>query len=251
MDKNSLSSFVPNNKSVKWVKNYLCKKKYKMSIKNNLEHYWKLLPKQVQLIAVSKTKPVEDIQEAYKAGQRIFGENKAQDMAAKQLQLPKDIHWHFIGHLQTNKVKLIASFVHLIHAVDSLKILKEINKQARINNRIIDVLLQFHIAEETTKFGFNFQEADEMLASESFKNLTNIRVAGVMGMATFTDDQVQIKREFVQLNEIFIQLKESHFPESTTFCEKSMGMSNDFLAAIEEGSTMVRIGTSIFGARNY
>jgi len=222
-----------------------------MSIRQNVLHYQKQIPKGVKLVAVSKTKPVEDIREAYKAGQRIFGENKAQDMAEKHPQLPGDIQWHFIGHLQTNKVKVIAPFVDLIHAVDSLKLLKEINKQAAINNRIIKCLLQFHIAEEETKFGLNMEEADVLLSSEEFKNMNNIQVTGVMGMATFTENQEQVAREFQHLHGIFNELKEQFFKSSPNFCELSMGMSDDYQPAIAAGSTMIRIGTRIFGARNY
>ncbi len=222
-----------------------------MSIRQNVLHYQQKIPKHVKLIAVSKTKPVEDIREAYEAGQRIFGENKAQDMAEKHPQLPGDIRWHFIGHLQTNKVKFIAPFVDLIHAVDSLKLLKEINKQATKNDRIIKCLLQFHIAEEDTKFGLNMEEAIVLLSSEEFNNLNNIRVVGVMGMATFTENQDQVTREFQHLHDIFNELKQKFFNDDPAFCELSMGMSDDYQPAIAAGSTMIRIGTRIFGARNY
>ncbi|MDP2723467.1 MAG: YggS family pyridoxal phosphate-dependent enzyme [Bacteroidales bacterium] len=222
-----------------------------MSIRQNLHHYLQLIPEHVKLVAVSKTKPVEDIQEAYDAGQRVFGENKAQDLAARQKLLPADIEWHFIGHMQTNKVKLIAPFVKLIHAVDSLKLLNEINKQATENQRVIDCLLQFHIAEEETKFGLNYEEACELLSAESFTKMGNIRITGVMGMATFTDDTNQVTREFKQLSAIFHQLKSNYFKSQDSFCEISMGMSDDFQIAIQAGSTMVRIGTGIFGSRNY
>jgi len=222
-----------------------------MSIQQNLNHYRQLLPPKVTLVAVTKTKPVEDIKEAYDAGQRIFGENKAQDMAAKYPLLPLDIEWHFIGHLQTNKVKTIASFVKLIHAIDSLKLLSEINKQAAEKQRVIDCLLQFHIAEEETKFGLNYDEAREILSSETFKKMENIRLTGVMGMASLTDDTKQVAREFDQLSSIYHQLKSGFFPSSESFKELSMGMSDDFQIAIKAGSTLIRIGTGIFGKRNY
>lgn len=209
------------------------------------------LPAGIKLVAVSKTKPNEDIMEAYGAGQRIFGENKVQDMVQKYEELPRDIKWHFIGHLQTNKVKYITPFVDLIHGVDSLKLLTVIDKEAKKNGRLILCLLQFHIAEEETKFGLNMEEAIELLNSEEFKNATNVRIAGVMGMATFTDDETQIRREFSGLKSIFEALKNSFFSDNTDFCEISMGMSDDYLLAIKEGSTMVRIGSTIFGARNY
>lgn len=222
-----------------------------MSIQQNLLHYQQQIPAGVKLIAVSKTKPIEDIMEAYHAGQRIFGENKAQDMAEKYAVLPKDIQWHFIGHLQTNKVKTIAPFATLIHAVDSLKLLKEINKQALVNNRIIDCLVQFHIAEEDTKFGLNLEEATNILMGNEYKQLKNIRLTGVMGMATFTDNTLQVKREFRHLKDIFSELKQQFFLSQEHFRELSMGMSDDFRIAIEAGSTMIRIGTAIFGTRNY
>jgi len=203
------------------------------------------------LVAVSKTKPNEDIMEAYEGGYRIFGENKPQELTRKYNELPKDIEWHMIGHLQSNKVKYIASFVSLIHAVDSIKLLKEINKQAQKNNRIIDCLFQFHIADEQTKFGFSLPEAEEVINSETFKGFENIRITGVMGMATFTDNEDQIKKEFQNLKFIFDQLKTKHFQDINEFKEISMGMSGDYRLAIEEGSTMVRVGSTIFGARNY
>ncbi len=222
-----------------------------MEIKQNLIGFLSTITDNVQLIAVSKTKPVEDIQEAYDAGQRIMGENKVQDLVAKTEVLPVDIDWHFIGHLQTNKVKLIAPFVKLIHAVDSLKLLKEINKQALNNNRVIDCLLQFHIAEESTKFGLNEMEAEEILHSEEFDSYKNLRIVGVMGMATYTDDESQIRNEFKKLVRIFELLKDKYFNDKEYFKEISMGMSGDYKIAIEEGSTMIRIGTKIFGSRNY
>ena len=220
-----------------------------MSISKNIEQVLKSIPERVKLIAVSKTKPKEDIVEAYEGGYRIFGENKPQELKQKFEDLPKDIEWHFIGHLQTNKVKYIAEFVHLIHAVDSLKLLKEINKQALKHNRVINCLLQFHIAMEESKFGYGLDEAREMLNSEEFKNFEGINIVGVMGMATFTDDQDQVRSEFKQLKTNFEILKTEFFKDKADFKEISMGMSGDYELAIEEGSTMVRVGSSIFGAR--
>lgn len=222
-----------------------------MEIKHNLANFLSSIPDSVQLVAVSKTKPVEAIQEAYDGGQRIFGENKIQDLAAKESQLPHDIKWHFIGHVQTNKVKYIAPFVSMIHAVESLKLLKEINKQALKNNRIINCLLQFHIAAESTKFGLNYEEAQEILSNPVLSELKNIRIVGIMGMATYTDDLNQIRNEFKNLSNIYNSLKNNYFKGVTSFKEISMGMSGDYQIAIEEGSTMIRIGTKIFGARNY
>ncbi len=207
------------------------------------------LPSHVQLIAVSKTKPVSDLQEAYDSGQRAFGENKVQELVDKADVLPKDIEWHLIGHLQTNKVKYIAPFVHLIHAVDSLKLLVEINKQAEKNERSIDVLLQFHIAQEETKFGLSQEEAQELIQSSAFQSCQNIRVVGVMGMASFVDDEQQVHREFQALKDIFDELHVSNFKDASYFKEISMGMSGDYQIAIEEGSTMIRVGSSIFGGR--
>ena len=212
-----------------------------MSIKDNLLKIKSTLPEHVTLVAVSKTKPVADLMEAYNAGQRIFGENKIQEMTEKWEQMPKDIQWHMIGHIQTNKVKFMAPYVSLIHGVDSLKLLEEINKQALKNNRIIDCLLQIHIAEEESKFGLNNDELADLLVSESFKNLKNINIVGLMGMATFTENKIQIKKEFEHLKSIFDQLK--------NLKTLSMGMSGDYQLAIECGSTMVRIGSSIFGGR--
>ena len=207
------------------------------------------IPAQVKLVAVSKTKPIELIQAAYAAGQRIFGENKAQEMAQKHEELPKDIEWHFIGHLQSNKIKYIAPFVSLIHAVDSFKLLKKINQEAIKNNRIIPVLLQFHIAKEESKFGFNPAKVDEMLADVQFKDLNNVEIAGVMGMATFTEDVQVVSAEFENLKNIFDNLKQEIFKESEAFKEISMGMSGDYELAIEAGSTLVRVGSAIFGSR--
>ncbi len=222
-----------------------------MGIRENLLGFLESIPENVQLVAVSKTKPNQAIQEAYDAGQRIFGENKVQDLVNKINDLPKDIKWHFIGHMQTNKVKLIAPFIEMIHAVDSIKLLKEINKHALINNRTIECLLQFHIAKESTKFGLNFEEAKEILNNPVIDTLKNIKIVGVMGMATYTDELLQIKNEFKQLATNFKLLKNDFFKDEITFKEISMGMSGDYKIAIDEGSTMIRIGTNIFGERNY
>lgn len=219
-------------------------------IKDKLAEIRKEIPEHVTLIAVSKTKPVSALEEAYKAGQRHFGENKVQEMFDKYEQLPKDIRWHLIGHLQSNKVKYIAPFVHLIHSVDSLKLLSEIDKQAKKNNRVIDCLLQFHIAQEETKFGLSLLEAEALISSEEFKELKNINIVGVMGMASFSNNESLIKKEFQALHAIFKSLQEKCFYENQNFKEISMGMSGDYALAIEEGSTMVRVGSSIFGGRN-
>ncbi len=219
-----------------------------MSIQDNLLQIKQSLPASVTLVAVSKTKPVADLMQAYDAGQRIFGENKIQEMVEKYEQMPKDIAWHMIGHVQTNKVKFMVPFVALIHGVDSLKLLEEINKQALKSNRIIDCLLQIHIAEEETKFGLNEAELTELLQSDTFKNLHNIKVIGLMGMATFTENQSQIRKEFQHLKTIF----DNNQQPTTDNCQLttlSMGMSGDYQLAIECGSTMVRIGSSIFGGR--
>lgn len=220
-------------------------------IQENLEKIARQIPEHVQLVAVSKTKSNEDIMEAYKAGQRVFGENKVQDLGKKYEELPKDIEWHYIGHLQTNKVKYLAPFVHMIEAVDSLKLLKEINKKAKAHDRTIKCMLQFHIAEEESKFGYSYAEVEELLGSDEFKAMENIQIAGVMGMATYTTNEDQIRNEFKTLKAYFDKLKVSFFEADACFKEISMGMSNDFLIAIEEGSTMIRIGSDIFGARNY
>lgn len=222
-----------------------------MDITNNLDIIKKSIPDNVTLVAVSKTKPEELILEAYQSGHKIFGENKVQELVRKQGNLPKEIEWHFIGHLQTNKVKYIAPFVSLIHGVDSFKLLKEINKQAAKNQRIQSCLLQIHIAEEETKFGLSKDEVTEILESNEFKMLDHIEISGLMGMATYTDDTEQLHAEFRSLNVFFHQIKEKYFKNSRTFMELSMGMSDDYIIAIEEGSTMVRIGSSIFGLRNY
>jgi pyridoxal phosphate enzyme (YggS family) len=222
---------------------------FKMSIKNNLLEIKATLPDNVTLVAVSKTKPVSDLMEAYEAGQRVFGENKIQEMAEKFEQMPKDIEWHMIGHVQTNKVKFMASFVSLVHGVDSLRLLEEINKQALKNNRVIDCLLQVHIAEEETKFGLSESELNELLQSESFSQLKNIKIKGLMGMATFTDNQNQIEKEFKHLKSVFDRLAQTQKTDNYEMKILSMGMSGDYQLAIECGSTMVRIGSSIFGTR--
>lgn len=218
-------------------------------IQQNLKSVLKDIPPGVRLVAVSKTKPIELLQLVYDFGQRDFGENKAQEMAAKYQQLPVDIRWHFIGHLQTNKIKYIAPFVSLIHAVDSLKVLLEVNKQALKNDRIIDCLLEFHIADEESKFGLTKETVDKLLSSEEFKTLENIRICGVMGMATYTPDENKIRNEFKTLKEHFEILKKVYFPNKPEFKEISMGMSGDYLLAIEEGATIVRVGSRIFGSR--
>ena len=216
-----------------------------MSIQDNLLEIKSSLPSHVKLVAVSKTKPVLDLMEAYNAGQRVFGENKIQEMTEKWEQMPKDIHWHMIGHVQTNKVKYMAEYVSLIHGVDSLKLLQEINRQASKHNRIIDCLLQIYIAEEESKFGLDENELNEILHFVQNDKIQNIKVVGLMGMATFTDNQAQIKKEFQHLKSIFNKFK-THNSQFTTL---SMGMSGDYKLAIECGSTMVRIGSSIFGGR--
>ncbi len=216
-----------------------------MGIAENLKAIRESLPEGVQLVAVSKTKSQADILEAYQAGQRDFGENKVQELAAKAKALPSDIRWHMIGHLQRNKVKFIAGFVHLIHGVDSLRLLEEINRRAEQEGRVIDCLLQVHIAEESTKFGFNAEELEALLAGGQLPNLPHVRIRGLMGMATFTDDAVQVRREFRSLKGLFDRLLASD-PHADIL---SMGMSGDFELAVEEGSTLVRIGSSIFGTR--
>lgn len=216
-------------------------------IARNLEELKRELPSDVTLVAVSKTKPIEDILEAYNAGQRIFGENKVQEMTVKYEQLPKDIQWHLIGHLQSNKVKYIAPFVSLIHSVDSSKLLSEINRQAIKNNRVIDCLLQFHIAKEETKFGLDFDEAQELLQSEEFTSMRNVNIVGIMGMASFTNNDKQVRGEFRSLENYFNVIKSHFFKFNDDFKVLSMGMSGDYKLAIEEGSNMIRVGSSIFG----
>lgn len=218
-----------------------------MSITENIKTLRNEIPKHVTLVAVSKTKPNEAIIEAYEAGQRVFGENKIQEMVAKWEALPKDISWHMIGHVQRNKVKYMAPFVDLIHGVDSYKLLSEINKQAAKHDRVIDCLLQIHIAEEDTKFGMTQEEAESILTDEKFSDMKNIKVVGLMGMATFTNNTQQVKDEFHKLYTIYNSLKTLQ-PSINVL---SMGMSGDYELAIQEGSTMVRVGSRIFGARNY
>jgi len=220
-----------------------------MSIKDNLSTINSQLPQEVTLVAVSKTKPISELMEAYNAGQRILGENKVQEMVEKYETMPKDIQWHMIGHLQRNKVKYMAKFVNLIHTVDSLKLLKEINKQAKNYDRVINCLLQIKIAEEDSKFGMSAKEAKEIMTSESFSELKNICITGIMGMATFTDDETQVRQEFKRLKSFFEEFKTI---ESNNCQLKivSMGMSGDYEIAIKEGSNMVRIGSRIFGARD-
>ena len=221
-----------------------------MTIKENLNNIKSSLPEHVTLIAVSKTKPVSELMKAYNVGQRIFGENKIQEMAEKYEDMPKDIEWHMIGHVQRNKVKYMAHFVSLIHGIDNFKLLKEINKEAKKHDRIIDCLLQIKIAEEDSKFGVTAEAASEIIQSKNFSELKNIKMVGVMGMATFTDDKIQIKKEFNLLKTTFEKLKEL----KTDNCKLqtiSMGMSGDYELAIDCGSTMIRVGSSIFGARNY
>jgi pyridoxal phosphate enzyme (YggS family) len=221
-----------------------------MDIAKNISDIKKTLPEGVKLVAVSKTRPGEDILAAYHSGHKIFGENKVQDLAQKYEELPKDIEWHFIGHLQRNKVKYIAPFVHLVHGVDSLKLLKVIDKEGAKNKRVIPCLLQFHIAEEETKFGLSVDEARDLLNSEEFKSVKNAGIRGVMGMATYTDNNEQVAKEFRMLKNIFNTLKNEYFSNSKDFSEISMGMSADYPLAVKEGSTMVRVGSKIFGARN-
>ena len=220
-----------------------------MTIEHNLNKINSSLPDGVKLVAVSKTKSNEEIMEAYQTGQRIFGENKVQELVRKWESLPKDIEWHFIGHLQSNKVRLIAPFIAMVHSVDSLKILKTINDEAKQVGRVIPCLLQFHIASEESKYGFLPADAEHILSSIKLLELENVTIAGVMGMATYTNDVGQIKKEFFTLNEIFKNLKAVFFHGNDKFSEISMGMSHDYHYAIENGSTMIRVGSTIFGER--
>jgi pyridoxal phosphate enzyme (YggS family) len=222
-----------------------------MSIAGNLELILKELPSSVKLVAVTKTHPEAVILRAYHAGHKIFGENKVQELVAKHQNLPEDIEWHMIGHLQTNKVKYIAPFVHLIHSVDSIRLLNTIDREAAKINRIIDCLLQLKIAEEETKFGMSYDDILTLLCSADFKGCSNVRVTGLMGMATFTGDESRIEKEFEYLADSFRQIKDSFFKEKTYFCELSMGMSDDYKIAIKAGATIVRIGSLIFGEREY
>ncbi len=220
-------------------------------IASNIVRFRESVQPTATLVAVSKTKINEDLQAAYDAGQRHFGENKIQEMTEKWETLPKDIHWHMIGHTQRNKVKYMAPYVHLIHSVDSPRLAKEVDKQAKNNDRIIDCLLQIHIAEEESKFGFDRAELLELLASDTFKKLENIQIKGLMGMATFTDDQEQVRKEFKTLKKLFDEIKkESLLDNRHDFTDLSMGMTGDYEIALEEGSTMVRIGSAIFGSRD-
>lgn len=222
-----------------------------MNIKEIINEIKSELPQSTRLVAVSKFHPAEAISEAYDGGQRIFGESKVQELEEKYKVLPKDIEWHFIGHLQTNKVKYIAPYISMIHAVDSYKLLCEINKQAQKANRVIKCLLEIHIAKEESKYGFSFESCRQMLDTEDWKGLENVSVCGVMGMATFTDDDTEIRNEFKSLHDFFTELKNSYFSNDDNFREISMGMSDDYPIAIEEGSTMIRVGSKIFGVRNY
>ena len=222
-----------------------------MNIADNLQQVLNELPEGVRLVAVSKFHPNEAIEEAYRTGQRIFGESKVQEMTAKYESLPKDIEWHFIGHLQTNKIKYIVPYVALIHGIDSYKLLVEVNKQAEKAGKVVNCLLQLHIAEEETKFGFSFEECREMLAAGEWKTLSNIQLCGLMGMATNTDDNEQIEKEFCSLSSFFKEVKDSWFADTEAFRELSMGMSHDYHQAIAAGSTLIRVGSKIFGDRTY
>lgn len=218
-------------------------------MKRRIDQLMDELPAEVTLVAVTKTHPIDQLLEAYSAGLRDFGENRVQELIEKQPQLPDDVRWHLIGHLQTNKVKFIAPFVYLVHSIDSLKVLNELDKQAAKNNRIIDCLLQIHIAEEETKFGLSAEDAIQILDSDKYQKMNNIRIRGLMGMATFTDDQHRVRSEFKTLKKLFDELKSTRFSNDNSFNIRSMGMSGDYQIAIEEGSTLVRIGTAIFGSR--
>ena len=222
-----------------------------MSILRNIQQIRNHIPANVKLVCVSKFHPESAVLEAYDAGERIFGESRVQELLDKQPNLPADIHWHFIGHLQTNKIKYIVPFVDLIHGVDSLKVLKEIDKQAENAGRVVSCLLQVHIAQEETKFGFSAGELAEMLESDEFREMKNVVISGLMGMATLTDNSSQIRQEFRKLKVLRDEIKQLYFTLNNSFTELSMGMSYDYLIAIEEGSTMIRIGTSIFGVREY
>ena len=220
-------------------------------IKENLERIKETIPNGVTLVAVSKTKPISDIQEAYDAGQRVFGENYPQELRDKHEVLPQDIQWHFIGHLQTNKIKYIIPFVTLIHSIDTANLLEAVNKEAKKHDRVVDCLLQFHIALEETKFGLDLEEARQLLDSDAFKTMENVRICGVMGMGTFTDDMEEVRKEFKHLKSIFETLKQDYFANHPQFKEISMGMSEDYPIAIEEGATLIRVGSKIFGPRVY
>jgi pyridoxal phosphate enzyme (YggS family) len=222
-----------------------------MSVQQNISEIRKHIPSHVRLVCVSKFHPNETVLEAYECGERIFGESKVQEMCGKYETLPKDISWHFIGHLQTNKIKFIVPFVDLIHGVDSYKVLEEINRQALKVSKTVNCLLQIHIAKEETKFGFSSEELMETLSEGKWKELTGVTISGLMGMATYTDNREQIRTEFNGLKTLFDQVKSQFFNDASSFCELSMGMSDDYRLAIEEGSTLVRIGTSVFGIREY
>jgi pyridoxal phosphate enzyme (YggS family) len=222
-----------------------------MGVVENLNRVRESLPDHVRLVAVSKTKPDELVMEAYEAGQHDFGENKVQDLVARQQRLPPDIRWHMIGHLQSNKIKYLVSFIHMIHGVDSMNLLDAINRSAELHNRTIDCLLQIRIAQEETKFGLSGKEALSIVQSEAFKGMKHVRIRGVMGMATYTENREQIRNEFQRLNLIFDKMKDSAFRDASFFDQRSYGMSDDYMLAVEEGSTMVRIGSLIFGQRNY
>lgn len=219
------------------------------AITENLLRIKASLPKTVTLVAVSKLHPIEQLTEAYEAGQRVFGESRVQELLPKQEAMPNDIQWHFIGHLQSNKVKYITPFISLIHGVDSFRLLKEIDRQAKKQARTIDCLIQIHVAQEENKFGFSEDEAKEMLSGNEYQELKNIRIRGLMGMASFTANETQVQKEFRNLKQLFDRLKDLHFKHNADFDTLSMGMSGDYKLAIEEGSTMVRVGSSIFGAR--
>lgn len=220
-------------------------------IKENLKKIRATVPEGVTLVAVSKTKPISDLQEAYDAGQRVFGENYPQEMRDKHEALPQDIQWHFIGHLQTNKIKYIIPYVTLIHSIDTANLLEAVNKEAKKHDRVVDCLLQFHIALEETKFGLDLNEARQLLDSEAYKQMGNVRICGVMGMGTFTDNMDEVRKEFKHLKSIFETLKKDYFANQPQFKEISMGMSEDYPIAIEEGATLIRVGSKIFGARVY
>lgn len=222
-----------------------------MSISQNIVQVKASLPANVTLVAVSKFHPAEALQEAYDAGQRVFGESRAQELTAKQKVLPGDIEWHFIGTLQSNKVKDIAPFIHTIHSIDSFRLLQEVNKQAAKNNRVIRVLLEIYVAQEDTKHGLTPDECRELLQNEQLAELGNIQICGLMGMATYTNDTAQIEQEFHLLHELFSEFKDLYFKGNDNFAVLSMGMSHDYSVAIRQGSTMIRIGTSIFGEREY
>lgn len=220
-----------------------------MSVAEQITRLSHELPSTVKLLAISKYQPVEAIQEAYDAGQRMFGENHIQEMAAKAAILPNDIEWHFTGHVQTNKIKYMAPFVSLIHAVDSFRLLREIDKHAARNNRVIDCLLQIHIAKEETKYGFTIDECRQMLLQEPWRELEHVRIVGLMAMGSNTEDTAQVRHEFKQVKQLFDELRVQHFAKQPSFCQLSEGMTDDYPIAIEEGSTIVRIGSMIFGDR--